>query len=89
MVYKYCIGYINIYICICSISSCITIADKLFIVYISYIMEDKNLDAHKQRIDPQVWLKMKLSAMKQGKKIHQWLQEAILLKLQNEESDEK
>lgn len=43
---------------------------------------DANINAHKNRIDPIVWRKMKASAIEQGVKIHEWLEDAIKRKLE-------
>jgi len=40
----------------------------------------------RQGIEPELWLKVKISAMKQGKYVYQWLSEAIEQKLKSEET---
>jgi hypothetical protein len=50
---------------------------------------DSNIDAAKSKIDPVLWRQMRASAMAQGLKIHQWLAEAIRIKLNLEKKHEK
>jgi predicted HicB family RNase H-like nuclease len=50
-------------------------------------MKDKNLDANRHRINPDLWRKMRISALSQGKLIFQWLEEAIKMKLNAEAKD--
>ena len=59
-------------------------------MYIVTIVDIKQkIDASKKRIADELWLKMKISAIRQGMKIHEWLEDAIKLKLEMEERNEK
>jgi len=43
---------------------------------------DTNVDAVKRKIDPDVWHKMKIAAMSQNLKIYEWIELAIVEKLE-------
>ena len=45
-------------------------------------MNDKNVDYHRNGIDPKLWHEMKVAAMSQGINIATWLADAIKIKLQ-------
>ncbi len=43
---------------------------------------DTNIDAVKRKINPDVWRKMKIAAMSQNLKIYEWIELAIVEKLE-------
>lgn len=43
---------------------------------------DANINAHKNKIDPIIWRKMRASAIRQDVKISEWLEDAIKRKLE-------
>jgi hypothetical protein len=53
-------------------------------------MDNKQrIDALKSELDQEIWLKMKISAIRKGQRIHDWIQDAIVQKLKMEEQNEK
>jgi hypothetical protein len=50
-------------------------------------MEDKKIDSYRREINPELWKKLKISALTQNKLISQWLSEAIKLKLENDDNE--
>ena len=53
-------------------------------------MDNKQkVDALKSELDQEIWLKMKISAIRKGQRIHAWVQDAIVEKLDREDSNEK
>ena len=50
---------------------------------------DPNIDATKQKIDPALWLEMKIAAIRKGQRIYEWLSNAIRNQLKAEKENEK
>ncbi len=50
---------------------------------------DANINAHKNKINPDVWRKMKASAISQNLKIYEWIEQAIIDKLNNDSGVKK
>jgi len=59
-------------------------------LYIVIVMgKDTNIDAAKSKINPDIWRKMKASAISQNLKIYEWIEQAIIDKLNNDSGDKK
>ena len=50
---------------------------------------DANINAHKNKINPIIWRKMKASAISQNLKIYEWIEQAIIDKLNNDSGVKK
>jgi hypothetical protein len=50
---------------------------------------DANINAHKNKINPDVWRLMKAAAIMQNLKIYEWIERAIIDKLNNDSGVKK
>ena len=50
---------------------------------------DTNIDSIKHKVSPDIWRKMKASAIMQNLKIYEWIEQAIIDKLNNDSGVKK